>query len=197
MQKDVKRRLSLFMSADFQAAKPVTLLTYSRSRMMTYSAVEDCRAIEENCQHLSKCGLASDPAMQSHRRIFGISERFFDRRSCPESFNAQILTVMAKKVTATTQDHPSLPSRTSAEHPRSKHLLKTLTQHTVALAWLMNMGSSIIAPTHTGRSVEKVKAQSTLDCVRRIFTNDLEMNAWSLQKYSALTGGDGGTYGER
>lgn len=59
------------------------------------------------------------------------------------------------------------------------------------------MGSSIIAPTHTGRSVEEVKAQSTLDFVLRIFTNDLDMNAWSLQEYSTLTGGDGGTYGER
>lgn len=56
--------------------------------MMTYSAVEDCWTIEEDRQHLLKCGLASDPAMHSHRRIFRISKRFFDRHLCPEGFNA-------------------------------------------------------------------------------------------------------------
>lgn len=133
VQKDGKGRLSLFVSADFQAAEPATLLTYSRPPMMTYSAAEDCRTVEENRQHLTKCGLASDLAVQSQRRIFGISERFFDQRPCPEGSNAQTLTVMAKKVTATMQDHLSLPSRTSADLSRSKHLLKTPTQHTIAL----------------------------------------------------------------
>lgn len=196
VQKDGKRRLCLFLSADFQAAEPATLLTYSRSPMTTYSAVEHCRTMEETRQHLLKCGLVSDSAVQSHRRIFGISERFFDRRPCPEGFNAQTLNAMAKKVTATTQDHLSLPSRTSADHLQSKHLLKTPTQHIVALAWLMGMGSSTIAPTHTGRSVEEVKAQSTLDFALRIFAKDLDLNAWSLKEYSTLTGGDGRTYAE-
>lgn len=196
VQKDGKRRLCLFLSADFQAAEPATMLTYSRAPMMNYSAVEDCRTMEQTRQHHLKCGLVSEQAVQLHGRIFGLGERFFERRPCPEGITAQTLTGMAKKVTSTTQDHLSLPSRTSADHLRSKHWLKTPAQHAVALAFLMDMGTSTIALTHTRRSVEEVKAQSSLDFALRIFTNDLDLNAWSLREFSTITGGDGRTYTE-
>ena len=196
VQKDGKTRLCLFLSADFQTAEPATLLTYSRPPRMAYSAVEDCQSVDENRQTFLKRDLAGEEAVQLHKTIFGLSERYYDRCPCPEGIISQNLTGMAKKGIATTQDHLPLSSRTSSDYLRSKQLLKTPAQHVSALAFVMDMGTSFLALTHTGRSLDEVTAQSSLDFALRIFANDLDLNAWSLREISTITGGDGRTYTE-
>ncbi len=196
VQKDGTRRLCLFLSADFQIAEQATLLTYSRSPRMACSAMEDCPTVDENRQSIIERGLATKSMVQMHKKIFGLSERFLDRRLCPEGIITQTLTGMAKKGTPTTQDHLPLPSKTSSDYFRFKDLLETPAQHASALAFVMDMGTSFIALTHTGHALDEVAAQSSLDFSLRIFTNDLDLNAWSLREISTITGGDGRTYAE-
>ena len=196
VQKDGTRRMCLFLSADFQTAERATLLTYSRPPIMAYAAVEDCPTVEANRQDLLQRGLVSKQKLQLHHQFFGLSERFLDRRLCPEGMMTQNLTGMAKKGVPTTQDHLPLPSKTSSEYFRSKHMLKSPAQHISALAFIMDMGTSFLALVHTGRSLEEASAQSSLDFALRIFTNDVDLNAWSLREMSTVTGGDGRTYAE-
>ena len=108
----------------------------------------------------------------------------------------QNLTGMARKGIDTTQDHLPLPSRTSGDCFRSKHLLKTTAQRVLALAFVMDMGTSFIPLTHSGQSLDQVSAQSSLEFALRIFTNDMDLNAWSLREISIVTGGDGRTYSQ-
>ena len=195
-QKDGKRRLCLFLSADFQTQEPATLLTYSRPPRMTYSAVEDCETIDENRQSFLRRGLADEDTVRMHRAIFGLSERFLDRRPCPEGIVTQTLTGMAKKGIPTTQDHLPLPSRTSGDYFRFKHPLHTPAQHISALAFAMDMGTSFLPLTHTGRSLDDVLAQSSLEFALRVFANEVDLNRWCLREISTVTGGDGRTYTE-
>ena len=196
VQKDGKRRLCLFLSADFQVAEQATLLTYSRPPKMAYSAVENCQTEDENRRDLLKRGLASKKAVQIHKVIFGLSKRFFERRPCPEGVITQTFTGMANKGTPTTQDHLPLPSRTSSDYFRSKQLLSIPSQHILALTFAMDMGLSFTPLVHTGQSLEDVTAQSSLDFALRIFTNDVDLNSWNLREISTVTGGDGRTYTE-
>lgn len=195
-QSDGKKRLCLFLSADFQIAEPATLLTYSRPPRMTYTAVKDCQTVDENRQSLLERGLASKEAVQMHKIIFGLSDRFLDRRPCPEGIITQTLTGAVKKGTPTTQDHLAIPMKTSSDYFRSKHLLKTPAEHASALAFVMDMGTSFLPLVHNGQSLNDVAAQSSLDFALRIFKNHVDLNAWNLREISTVTGGDGRTYTE-
>lgn len=196
LHKDGKRRLCLFLSADFQIAEPNTMLTYSRPPRMAYSTVEECPTVEENRQSILERGLASEKALQVHKLLFGLAERFFDRRPCPQGVIAQNLIGAVKKDIPTTQDHLPLPSKTSSDYFRSKHLLETPAQHASALAFFMDMGLSFMPFVHNGQSLDEAAAQSSLDFALRIFTNGVDLNAWNLRELSTLTGGDGRTYSE-
>ena len=195
-QNDGKKRLCLFLSADFQIAEPATLLTYSRPPRMTYSAVEDCPTEAENRQSLLERGLISKQVVQMAKVVFGLNERLFDRRLCPEGIVAQNFIGMVTKRTPTTQDHLPLPSRTSADYFRSKHPLRTPAQHASALAFVIDMGTSFLPLAHNGQSLDEVAAQSSLDFALRVFKNDVDLNAWSFREMSTVTGGDGRTYTE-
>ena len=196
MQKDGKSRLCLFLSADFQIAEPATLLTYSRPPRMACSAVEDSPTMDDNRQSLLKRGLISQKMVQMHKALFGLGERYFDRRPCPEGVVTQNLMGMTNKGVPITQDHLSLSSKTSSDYFRSKHLLDTPTQHVLALAFLMDMGLSFLPLVHDHHSLDEVAVQSSLDFALRIFTNNVDLNAWNLREMSTVTGGDGRTYSE-
>ena len=196
VQKDGQRRLCLFLSADFQTQELATLLSYSRPPRMVYSAVEDCETVDENRQMFLKQGLAEEGAVRMHRAVFGLSDRFLDRRPCPEGIITQTLTGMARKGIPTTQDHLPLPSKTSGDYLRSKHALHTPAQHITTLAFAMDMGTSFIPLTHTGRSLDDVEVQSSLDFALRVFANEVDLNMWCFREISTVTGGDGRTYTE-
>ena len=192
VQKDGEKRLCLFLSADFQAAEPASLLTYSRAPMMSYSAVEDSPTIEENRQDSLKQGIVGEETVRLHKELFGFCERFIHWRPCPEGFITQNLTGLANKGTPTTQDHLPLPARSSGDYFRSRHPLKTKAEHTAALAFVMDMGML----TLTGRSMDEVRDQASLEFALRVFTNGLDLNAWCLRELSTVVGGDGRTYNE-
>lgn len=196
VQKNGKRRLCLSLSADFQIAEPATLLTYSRPPMMAYSAVENCPTMDKNRQTVLERGFISRKSVQMHRALFGLGERFFDRRPCLEGIATQNLVGMTRKSVPTIQDHLSLSSKTSSDYFRSRHSLKTPAQHVSALAFLMDMGLSFLPLVHNDQSLDEVAAQSSLDFALRIFTNDVDLNAWNLREMSTVTGGDGRTYTE-
>lgn len=195
-QTDGKKRPCLFLSADFQIAEPATLLTYSRPPRVIHSAVEDCMTLDENRRNLLERGIATKEAVQMHKVLFGLGDRFLDRRPCPEGIITQTLTGFAKKGSSTTQDHLSLPSKTSSDYFRSKHSLRVPAEHVSALAFIMDMGTSLLAVVHNGQSLDEVAAQSSLDFALRIFKNDVDLNAWNLREMSTITGGNGRTYTE-
>lgn len=195
-QKNGKTRLCLFLSADFQIAEPATLLRYSRPPRMAYVAVEDCPTVEENRESILERGLASEKGVQMHKTLFGLAERFFDQRPCPEAVTTQNLIGAVENGTPTTQDHLPLPSKTSSDYFRSRHRMENPAQHAAALAFVMDMGLSFLPLVLNDQSLADAAAQSSLDFALRIFANDVDLNAWHLREITTLAGGDGRTYSE-
>ena len=196
LQDNGQHRICLFLTADFQSAEPATLLTYSRAPRMAYSSVDDSLTRNQVRQGLLKRDLLSPEMADMDKVLFGLADRFLERRACPEGILAQNLTGLAKKGTPTTQDHLPLPSKTSADYFRVKHPLKTPAEHAAALAFIMDMGTSFLPLVHNGQSLTEAGVQSSLDFAFRIFTNDLNLDAWNLREMSTITGGNGRTYTE-
>ena len=196
LQDNGQHRLCLFLTADFQAAEPATLLTYSRSPRMAYSSVHDSLTRNQVRQNLLDRGSLTPEMANMDKVLFGLADRFVDRRSCPEGIFTQNCTGLAKKGTPTTQDHLPLPSRTSADYLRVKHPLKTPAENAAALAFIMDMGTSFLPLVHNGQSLTEAAVQSSLDFALRLFTNDVDLDAWNLREFSTITGGNGRTYTE-
>ena len=58
---------------------------------MTCSSVDACPTVKENRQIMLAQNLATPATIKMHKFLFGLSERFFDRRVCPEGITTQIL----------------------------------------------------------------------------------------------------------
>ncbi|KAL6721964.1 hypothetical protein ACLMJK_001069 [Lecanora helva] len=195
-QDNGQQRLCLFLTADFHIAEPASVFTYSRPPRMAYSSVEASVSRGENRDNLLNRGLVSPEMAQTDKVLFGLADRYLERRSCPEGISTQNLTGLAKGGTQTSQDHLPLSSRTSADYFRAKHQLRTTAEQVSALAFVMDMAISFLPLIHSGRSLTDAGAQSSLDFALRIFTNDLDLNAWHKREWSTVTGGHGRTYTE-
>ena len=196
IQKGGQQRLCLFLTADFQIPESASLLTYSRPPKRVYSSVQDSPPSYENRQNLISRGIADAAVLSRSDELFGLSERFFDFRFCPESVMAQNLVGLAKQGTTTTQDHLPIHAKTSADYFRSKHQLKTSAEHIVALAFVMDMATSFLPLVHNGQSLTVAGTQSSLDFALRIFTNEIDLGGWNFREQGTITGGEGRTFSE-
>ena len=153
-------------------------------------------AVAENRQNMLNRGLADPKMVQMHKVVFGLADRFTERRFCPEGVLTQNMTGFAKKGTPTTQDSLPLPSRTSGDWFKTKHPLKTPAEHVSALAFVMDGALSFLALTHNGQSLADAAAQSSLDFAFRVFENRVDLNEWLVREMVTVTGGNGRTFAE-
>jgi len=190
-------RPCLFLTADFQTAEAGSLLTYSRPPRLSYSSVNDCPTVSENRQNLLARNFATEETVSAQKEIYGLIERFFDCRACPEGVLSQNLPSLSKTSSPTTQDHLPLPAKTSADYFRSKRPLQTPAENVSALAFMLDMSLTFLPLVHSGQSlVDDVSALLSLDFAFRVFTNDVDLNAWHLRELSTVAGGEGRTYTE-
>lgn len=193
---DGETRLCLFLTADFQIQEPATVLEYSQPPSLAVSALHDCPSVQENRESLLKTGAITPYLAKMHGIIFGLAERLFDRRLCPEGVMTQNFTGSAKKGTPTTQDRLPIYEKTSSDYFRAKHPLTTPADHVATLAFVMDMGTSFLPLTHVGQSLAEAGVQSSLDFAFRVFVNDVDLNEWNLRELRTVTGGEGRTYTE-
>ena len=197
IQNDGSKRLCLFLTADFQAPEPATLLTYSRApETASYLSLEDSVDIAENRQNMLDRGFADHETVQMHKVVFGLADRFMERRFCPDGVITQNMTGFAKKGTPTTQDSVPLPYRTSGDWFKLKHPVRTSADNVSALAFALDAALSFLALNHSGLSLVDAAAQSSLDFAFRVFENDVNLNDWLLREMVTVTGGNGRTFAE-
>ena len=138
--------------------------------------------------------------VEVNRRLFGLGERLFERRLCPQGVMTQTFAGAARKGTGTTQDHLPIYEKTSSDYFRARHRLETPAEHVSALAFVMDMGTSFIPLVHSGSSLMEAGVQSSLDFALRIVVNGgeggVDLNEWNLRELSTVSGGEGRTYTE-
>ena len=197
---DGQSRLCMFMTADFQSPEQETVLTYSCPPRRPVSALQDCVSETENEKALLERGVITAQDVKIQRKLFGLAQRFLERRPCPEGVMTQTYAGAAKKGTPTTQDQYPIYEKTSSDYFRSKHRLETPAQHVAALAFVMDMATSFIPLVHSGSTLMEAGVQSSLDFAMRMFVNGgeggVDLNEWNLREWTTVTGGEGRTYTE-
>ena len=196
IQNNGKRRLCIFLTADFQTAEPISLLTFSKPPKTSYSTVNDSPSVEENRQSLLSKNLLSKEVVAFQKDLYGLTERFFECKSCPEGVMAQNPPTFKEKGRPTTQDHLHIYEKTSGDYFRSKCPLKTSAENVAALAFMLDMTLTFLPLIHTGRPLAEAPVLSSLEFAFRIFSNDVDLNKWHLRELSTITGGEGRTYTE-
>jgi acyl-CoA thioesterase II len=190
-----EQRLCLILFVEFQRQEPTSLMTYSKPLSQKWTQWQSCLSRDEYAAQLVKQGKVPQKMVDVFQKVFGLMERFWDARSCPESLMTQNLYGMAKNL-PTTQDDRPLTSKISGEWARSKSKLINEGEQISALAFYMDGALSFIPLTFSHKFLQDAGACSSLDFAMRIFSNKVNLNEWHLKEMKTIVGAEGRTYSE-
>lgn len=190
-------RSIMMMLADFQVAEPA-LMTYSATPVREYSPVERTPTQAENQQNNVDKGVITEKQRDTMRLVFGLMDRFFDQRPCPEGLWSQNLAGMAKHV-RTSQDHLPLTDKTSSDWLKVRDASVTEpATHYAAMGFIMDAALAFLPLTHSHRFLDDSSACSSLEFACRFFVTgeDIDIRKWHLREMKTITGAHGRTYSE-
>jgi acyl-CoA thioesterase II len=188
-------RTCSFFVADFQIQEPDSLLDYSVTPSINWPPAEESTDLDVRMDELIAEGKMTADVKDFRHMLFGLVERFFEGRTSQESVAAQNIYSMLSDM-ATTQDHLSLPEKTSGDWTRCRHQLTTEGEHIAALAFYMDGALSFLPLTHNHMSLSSARTCSSLDFALRIMSNKIDFNQWHLREMKTIHGGEGRTYTE-
>ncbi|EEU33846.1 uncharacterized protein NECHADRAFT_55945 [Fusarium vanettenii 77-13-4] len=189
-----ERRPCLTALIDFQLAEKESLLTYSAPPAMAYAAPESLLDVEQVDEHLVTSGKASSELASLLATEASLMRRVFHIRPSPEGVMHRNL--LGRLKTPTTQEHLTLPERTTGDYFKTKHRLTSLGEQVAGVGFLLDGSLSFTPLAHSSMSLEAAGACSSLDFALRVFTNEVDLNGWNFREIKTVTGGDGRTYSE-
>lgn len=189
-------RACLVALADFQTREQASLLEYSaeplRGPYTHYSQLSN--AMTRSLELVEK-GTVSAAAQQAWAKSFGVMNRLYETRPCPEGVFAQTLTGVAKGVD-TSQSHLGITQKATAEWIRSLHPLSTKHEQLASLAFFMDGAISFAPLVFNGMFLDDSAACSSLDFSLRIFSSDVQVEEWGLKEIATYVGAEGRTFSE-
>ena len=204
-------RSVLIMLADFMSPEQgQSLLTFSAKPTGTWEGVEEALTTDQMYQGLVKKGRVSETEVKIHRKLFALPLQMFDFRYCRESVFSQNLFGVAKHL-ETTQDHLSLPDKSTMYWIRSMHPVTTYAENLISVFFNIDEATSFIPLTHSHMFLQDAGACSSLDFALRIFAGGagtspaddksqdavhLNFDEFHLKEIKCITGGQGKTYTE-
>lgn len=183
------------MLADFQAVEATSLFTYSAKPTMAYPPVADITPSADHLHKLVEDGQITEKDVAVFDKLFSSMGCYFDIKPCPEGVGSQNLVGLAKHV-KTTQDHLTLPEKSSADWYKHREPLESQTDSLSALFYLLDGAISFVPLTHSHLALSDAGACSSLDFALRVFSNDVKLDQWHLRELKTITGGNGRTYSE-
>jgi acyl-CoA thioesterase II len=193
-QRDDKFRVCLELIADFHVQEPSSL-EYSAPPQASWPRPDDCPTVKDHADVLKASGKVTEEQYHTLRTGFGVSDDYFETRCCVNGVAGQNLAGVAKNV-QTTQDHLPITAKTSAEWQKVKGTLASPNENLSALAFLMDGALSFLPLTHNHMWFEDAGACSTLDFALRVFTPEVNMNAWHIRERTTSRAGSGRTFSE-
>ncbi|KAJ5466990.1 hypothetical protein N7475_004742 [Penicillium sp. IBT 31633x] len=190
-----QQRLCMELLADFHRNEP-SVLTFSSPPTRSYSHWRDClpwaKRMEENWV---KPGKISEKQLNKFNTLFGLGEKLYDTRPCPEGITAQNMMGAAKTV-KTSQEGLSPTEKSSADWVKVKHPLRTKEEQVAGLGFLMDAIVAFVPLAHNHMFFEDVGACSSLDFALRIFVPRPRIDEWHLREIINHRAGHGRTYSE-
>lgn len=194
-QADGSRRPCMTMLADFQVAETDSVMEYSAPPTIKSSDVDACISRDETVERLVVAGKVSRKMQKIYEKVFGFLRTMYDIRPVLDSVGGQNLYGMAKTL-ETTQDHLSLTEKTTGEWIRAKVPVTTQAEHLAGLVLHIDAGISFVPLIHSHQFLDDVGACSSLDFAIRVFSNEVDLNAWNVKEWKTVHGSNGRTYTE-
>ena len=94
---------------------------------------------------------------------------------------AQNANGLAKTV-KTTQDHLSLPEKSSGDYFACKSALTTEAENLAATVFMMDAALSFVSLAHNHQFIDDTGPASSLDFAFRVFSNRVNMNEWHFRE---------------
>lgn len=161
---------------------------------MACAAPESLHNVGQVDEHLITSGKASPELVSLLPTEASLMRRVFDIRPSPEGVMHQNL--LGRLKTPTTQDHLTLPERTTGNYFKTKHTLTSLGDQVAGVGFLLDGSLSFTPLAHSSMSLDAAGACSSPDFALRVFVNEVDLNEWNYREIKTVTGGDGRTYSE-
>ncbi|KAH8705862.1 acyl-CoA thioesterase II [Talaromyces proteolyticus] len=187
-------RICLELLADFQKAEP-ELLNFSTPPKIKYSHWKNCLPIDDLKIQMIKTGRISSAQAKAFDKMFGLLQRLFNVRLCPESIAGQTLMGIGKDI-QTTQDHLPITEKTSSQWFQPRQPVNEESDHVAGLAFMLDGALSFLPLIHNHMFLNDVSACSSLDFAFRIFSPNVNLNNWHLRENVTHVGAHGRTYSE-
>jgi len=195
---DGSERVCLSMLADFQvpkAAHEVEVYNYDARPAFLYSPPDKCVNIEH--QFASAIKLNELPAGYDgyYERNYAVFNHSFDRRLAPEGLTYQRMVGHRQHV-RTQQDELEMQDRRSAEWIRTKVELGCVGGEFAAMAFQMDMPSSVVPIVHSERAEDSDVFGASVEFSLRFFRNEVRPEQWHLKEAKSTVAAEGRTFGE-
>ncbi|KAF2116116.1 acyl-CoA thioesterase II [Lophiotrema nucula] len=193
-QDDGTFRACLLAIADFHVKEPA-LLEYSAPPSRKYSGPNGLLDVSGRRAEMVEEGKISQKVAGLHMQTFGVLDRFFETRYCPEGIFYHKLTGIAKKL-PTPQDDLPLTQRSTGDYIRPLHPLGTYPNQLCNLSFFMDGAISFSPLVFNHMFLDDTAACSSLDFALRVFQSELKMEEWHLREMITHVGGEGRSYSE-
>ena len=197
-QKDGSERVCLSLLADFQvpkAAHDPEVYKYDARPAFLYSPPDKCVNIEDQFASAIKLKELPGDYHEYYERNYAVFCRSYDRRLAPEGLTYQRMVGHRQHV-RTHQDDLDMQDRRSAEWIRTKVDIDCPGGHFAAMAFQMDMPSSVVPIIHSERAEDSDVFGASVEFSLRFFSNDVRPEQWHLKEAKSTVAAEGRTFGE-
>jgi acyl-CoA thioesterase II len=190
-----EERACVIALVDFQVPEVASLLEYHVKPMRLYthhSKLEDGPTQRQRQVDEGKVPQALKDAFEI---AFGLMQRFFETKPCPEGVFAQNMNGILKKE-STTQDGLSTPEKSTADWVKTHETLSDHAGNMAALAFLLDGAVGFVGLGFNNMFFDDAGAASSLDFAMRVFDNEIDMGKWHLKELITPVAAEGRTFAE-
>jgi len=188
-------RACIIALADFQVPEVASLLEYHAkpTRFYTHHSKLDDGPTQR--QRQVNEGKAPQAPKDKFEIGFGLMERFFETKPCPEGVFAQNMNGLLKNA-STTQDGLSTPEKSVADWVRTRETLPDHAENMAALAFVLDGVVGFVGLAFNNLSFGDARAASSLDFAVRVFDNEIDMGKWHFKEVVTPVAAEGRTFAE-
>ena len=188
-------RACVIALADFQVPEIASLLEYHVKPMRLYTHHSKLEDGPTQRQRQVDEGKAPQALKDGFEIGFGLMQRFFETKPCPEGVFAQTMNGLMKKA-PTTQDGMSTPKKSTADWVKTHETPPDHAGNMAALAFLLDGAAGFVGLGFNNMFFDDAGAASSLDFAMRVFANEIDMGRWHLKELITPVAAEGRTFVE-
>jgi acyl-CoA thioesterase II len=188
-------RACVIALADFQVPEVASLLEYHVKPMRLYTHHSKLEDGPTQRQRQVDEGKAPQALKDAFEIAFGLMQRFFETKPCPEGVFAQTMNGIMKKA-STTQDGLPAPEKSTADWVKTHETFPGHAENMAALVFQLDGAAGFLGLGFNNLFIDDAGAASSLDFAMRVFDNEIDMGRWHLKELISPVAAEGRTFTE-